>query len=136
MRMPDVFHRSAGPSESLLQRDPATTAQFFEVFRRENRFMPEKRLMFAVLEDAIICFQKYAPARNHREARLFCEAESWIFESDSDWWFSFENICAHLGIDPNYLRRGLAPSDRARSKAANRRGERAAADKRKYRGAA
>ena len=99
--------------------------------------MPEKRLMFAVMEDAVLCFQKYSPARNHREARLFGEAESWIFESDSDWWFSFENICAHLGLDADYIRRGLMRGHRTRAaKAAARRAEGVAPEKRKYRGAA
>jgi hypothetical protein len=63
--------------------------------------------MLAVLEDAVTCFQKYALAYNGKGKRPFCEAEDWILEKNSKWFFSFENICAALGLDPNYVRRGL-----------------------------
>jgi len=66
--------------------------------------------MFAVLEDAIMCFYKYALARNGRSERLFREAQDWILEQNSDWLFSFENICSTLRPDPTYLRRGLTQS--------------------------
>jgi hypothetical protein len=92
---------------SLFQPDPVLPAQYFETFRRKMPLEPEIKLMFAVLEDAIMCFHKYALARNVRSERLFREAEDWILEQDSDWLFSFENICSTLGLDPSYLRRGL-----------------------------
>jgi len=63
--------------------------------------------MLAVLEDAIECFCKYARARDGNSERLCHEAEEWFLERNSDWPFSFENICEGLNLDPNYLRRGL-----------------------------
>ncbi|HYY24922.1 MAG TPA: hypothetical protein VE689_05475 [Candidatus Udaeobacter sp.] len=114
MRISEVSQTIAGQTGSLLQPDPLVPAQFFEIFRRQKVSVPEKKLMFAIMEDAIICFQKYASVRNHREMRCFREAESWIFNKDSDWWFSFENICAHLGLNPNYIRRGLTPAKKTR----------------------
>lgn len=39
--------------------------------------------------------------------KLFQEAEEWIFERNSRWPFSFENICDGLGLDCGYLRLGL-----------------------------
>jgi len=66
---------------------------------------PEKTLMFAVLLDAVECFQKYAG----REAnRLFKDTDEWIFEDDHEWPFSFINICEAVDIDPKYLRKGLS----------------------------
>jgi hypothetical protein len=41
--------------------------------------------------------------------KRFAEAEAWILETDSEWIFSFINCCEVLGIDPDYLRRGLLP---------------------------
>ena len=107
MKIPPVSQFLAGQTGSFLQPDPLVPAQFCAIFRCQKASVPEKRLMFAVMEDAIICFQKYAPARNAREMRRFREAENWIFSKDSDWWFSFENICAHVGLDPDYVRRRL-----------------------------
>jgi hypothetical protein len=95
---------------SLFHSDPVLPAQYLETFRRKIPLEPEIKLMFAILEDAIVCFYKYALARSRKKERLFREAEDWILEHDSDWIFSFENICSTLGLDPSYLRRGLTQS--------------------------
>ena len=54
--------------------------------------------MFAVLEDAIYCFQSYASAQDSIRSRLFLQAKDWLMEDDDDdWLFSFANICAVFG---------------------------------------
>ncbi len=78
--------------------------------------MPEKRLLLAVLEDAVITFQRYATSTRRRGQRLFREAEAWIVSDDVDWACSFQSICDALGFDSRYLRQGLlAWRDRQRS---------------------
>ena len=67
----------------------------------------EKRLMFAVLLDAVECLKKFARLRQSRTDRLSKDAEDWIFEDDRDWPFSFINICEAVGLNPQYLRDGL-----------------------------
>ncbi|MBI2985271.1 MAG: hypothetical protein HYY45_00745 [Deltaproteobacteria bacterium] len=91
----------------LFQPDTLLPAQYLETFRRKAHLEPEKRLLLAVLEDAIACFQKYLFARDSKGRTLFREAEEWILEEGSDWLFSFENICELLGLDPRYVRQGL-----------------------------
>lgn len=88
----------------LLQVDMLLTAQYFAAFGRERRVEPEKRLMLAVLEDAISCFREYISARDGRRRNLFHEAEGWILEENKDWLFSFDNICEALGFELKYLR--------------------------------
>jgi len=63
--------------------------------------------MLAVLEDALDCFQKYAVVREGQGQQLFDEANHWIASNDRGWFFSYENICDTLDINPEYLRRGL-----------------------------
>jgi hypothetical protein len=63
--------------------------------------------MLAVLEDALDCFQKHAAARDGHGQALFDEALAWIASDDRGWFFSYENICETLEINPEYLRRGL-----------------------------
>lgn len=93
---------------SLFQPDTLLPAQYFETFRRKAHLEPERRLMLAVIEDAIIaCFQKYASARDAKGKAVFRDAEGWILEDDRDWLFSFSNICEVLGFDPQYVRLGL-----------------------------
>ena len=92
---------------ALFQPDSLLSTHYFETLRRKTILEPEKRLMLAILEDAIHCFQDNLFARNVRGRRLFEEAEEWIVEADGDWVFSFENICEALGFNPAYVRQGL-----------------------------
>ncbi len=95
--------------DSLLQPDTFLPAQYFETIRRENHLDPEKMLMLAVLEDGVICFQKYISTRDEREKRLLSEAEEWLLmeQNGEDWLFSFDNVCETLGLNPGYIREGL-----------------------------
>jgi hypothetical protein len=63
--------------------------------------------MRAVLEDALGCYQKQFVSHTRRERRLAQEAEEWVFSDNDRWLFSFVNICRALGLEPEYLRRGL-----------------------------
>ena len=63
--------------------------------------------MLAVMEDAIATFQNSVPGANRRQRRLLRETEEWIQSSNTSWPFSFENICAALNIEADYLRTGL-----------------------------
>lgn len=67
----------------------------------------EKRLMLAVLEEAVATFQRHIDARNRSGQRIFQEAQEWILSPDADWPFAFENICYALDIEPEFLRSGL-----------------------------
>jgi hypothetical protein len=67
----------------------------------------EERLMLAMLESATEDFQKYVLAKDKKGKHLFQEAEDWILETDSPSFFSFENICEYLQLDPSYMRQGL-----------------------------
>jgi hypothetical protein len=86
--------------------DPTDAGVIEKVFKKTIH-EGEKELMMAVLQDAVECFQAYVLAERPREKRLFQEAEDWILEKNSDWFFSFENICETLQLHPDYLRQGL-----------------------------
>jgi hypothetical protein len=50
---------------------------------------------------------KYSQTKTHRGKRLFAETEAWFWSQDHMYLFSFESICGHLQLDPDYIRRGL-----------------------------
>jgi hypothetical protein len=77
-------------------------------FRRGVACEPEKELMLAVLEDAIKTFQDNFTAIASRKKRLFEEIREWFFSDDAKWVFSFVSVCGALGLDPDYLRKGLS----------------------------
>ena len=93
-------------NNSLVFRDP-TDSGLLERLLRKNIQEGEEGLMLAVLADAVEYFQKYALAEDEKGKKLFQEEEEWILEKNSDWLFSFENICEALRLDPNYIRQGL-----------------------------
>jgi hypothetical protein len=95
---------ASGPS--LFQADELAPYDFEENCRRKDRYGPEERLLFAILEDAISCYQTYLLARKQPERLLFKEAEWWIFNDGAEF-ISFNNICDALRINPAYVRRGL-----------------------------
>ncbi len=67
----------------------------------------ERRLIYAILEEAILSFQTHAFAHTRRGQRLFREASDWIMSND-DAPFSCAWICQHIGIDETYLQKQLA----------------------------
>lgn len=92
---------------SLFHQDPAIPAIYAETLRGRSALEPEKMLMLAVLEDAVYCMQKNLRATSRKGQRLMRETEDWLHEEDSDWLFSFNNVCDALGLDAPYLRQGL-----------------------------
>ena len=91
-----------------LDADIIVPSQYFDRIRPETSAQPEKRLMLAVMENAIATFQHSIPGATCRQRRLLKETEEWVSSDDTSWPCSFENICALLGIDADYLRNGLA----------------------------
>jgi len=91
---------------SLIELDVLLADQYFATFRRKE-LEPEKQLMLAVLEDAVTCFQRYIFGRNRWARTLYNETEDWICDENTDYAFSFDNICAVFGLDPKYVRDGL-----------------------------
>ena len=92
--------------ESLFQPDTLLPAQYHDGFKRQT-LEPERELILAVLEDAVVCFQKYFRSTGEKEKRLFEDTEEWFVSDDREWIFSFINICDLLGLDPDYVRKGL-----------------------------
>jgi hypothetical protein len=97
---------------SLFQPDTLLPEQYLDTFRRKLHLEPEKKLMLAILEDAIACYQKYLFARDSKGKALFEEAEEWVRGSGGSV-FAFDSVCELLGLNPDYLRRGLAEWKRA-----------------------
>jgi hypothetical protein len=93
--------------QELFQPDTLMPSQYFDRIRRRASLDGERRLMVAILEDAIDVFRKHADARDRKRQTMFADAAAWIESGDKTWIFSFENICDVLGIDIDYLRAGL-----------------------------
>ena len=112
----DIHEKAAG----IFAPDTLLASQYFDRIRRRRDLTGEQRLMCAIIEDGVEVYLKHCAAKypNHRE--LFDAAEQWIETKDRTWIYSFDTICDYLGVDSDYLRRGLrAVKLRARGQSAS-----------------
>ena len=93
--------------ESLFEEDVILPEQYFERLRQKGDFPAEQRLLFAVLEDAVHCFQANLFARTLRRQQAFEEAEQWLLEPKMDATVTLEYVCDVFGFDAEYVRTGL-----------------------------
>jgi len=95
------------PLARFSEADDSVELRFYRIHKTKNPAQPERALLFAVLSEAIETFKKFRFAKSVRGRVLFREAEQWICDGDSDYLFSFKNICDVMGMNPPLLRRGL-----------------------------
>jgi hypothetical protein len=69
---------------------------------------PERRLMIAVLEDAMRIYEGHARSCDKKGQRRFQEAARWFASNAVEWPFSFLGICSTLGLEPQGLRARMA----------------------------
>jgi len=77
--------------------------QYYPTF---SHWRGDHYLRLAVLNHAINEIGKELPG-NKRSERFAREAMEWIERDEKEWPLSFMNICAVLGIEIEYLRRGI-----------------------------
>jgi hypothetical protein len=92
---------------SLFQVDTHAAQQYHDTYRRRIPQQPEIRLILAILEDAINCYQDNIFALNKKRTQLYKDAEEWFMSDDASWVFSFVSICSLLNLEPEYFRQGL-----------------------------
>jgi hypothetical protein len=88
----------------LVSEDPLSLRERLKQLSYQER---EKRLMLAVLTDAVGCIERY---RNGRGVQSWVECRAalrWILDQDRKWPFSFENICLALDLNADRLRLAL-----------------------------
>jgi len=87
--------------------DLLTPEQYYGGVRAQHPAAePIRRLMLAVLEDALRCLQM-SPNGRRAARKAIAEAEHWIFERGLQGPFTFENVCETLGIQADNLRNGI-----------------------------
>ena len=100
---------SAGLTDIMLPNQ-LLPCQFFGAMG-SGGLCSERRLMLAVLVDAINILQRWNPTSRARKSRIFVDAAQWVLRRGTNYPFSFDNVCDALDIDPEMLRqrlRGLA----------------------------
>ena len=102
------IHATADDLPSIFQGIGILPSQYGTMGRRKLPGEGERKLLFAVLEDAI---RVYIKNRNRGEASLndpdFIEAAEWLNSDEEEGPFTFLRVCEGLGINADRLRTGI-----------------------------
>ncbi len=107
MKSPNFSSTGLVDSQSSFEANAVLPAQFYNARRGTASVERLRRLMFAILADAIRCFQTKSGAHDAAGRRQFAEAKSWILSDEENGVFSFIGVCDALDIDPGSLRKWL-----------------------------
>ncbi|MGA7870524.1 MAG: hypothetical protein WCA22_06465 [Candidatus Binatus sp.] len=82
--------------------------QYAEARSKKLPTQGERKLLFAVLEDAIRCYLTHRDAGpTSRDNPEFREAAEWLSSDEESGPFAFVRVCETLGINANHLRAGI-----------------------------
>ena len=87
---------------SPLDQD-SDNGDFWDNLRRKGHGYPEQDLLLAVLKDALINYRTGL----RRPTKTFHADRAWFFDNDADRLFSFESVCAVLGLSAGKIRQHL-----------------------------
>ena len=79
------------------------SANYWDTVRRQGHCCPEQDLMLAVLKDGLINYRR----RLDRPKSKTCDDREWFFGGENKRLFSFESICAVLGLSAQRIRKCL-----------------------------
>ena len=103
----------------ILEPDTFLPSQFYGNRVLSRHLAGEKRLMIAILRDAVECLEKYRGDRNSSGKELYQNALEWVADKNTEWLFSFDNIFELLGFDPDYMRVHLLKRERSLARPAH-----------------
>ena len=81
--------------------------QYYESLVGSHTLSGERKLLLAILEDALRCYVRGRNQNSAAERAEFSDVCGWFDEGCKPYVFSFESVCANLDIDPQYLRQRL-----------------------------
>jgi hypothetical protein len=102
----EILERGQDPAQ-LLQPECMLPVQYNTLVRKRSAPDGERRLLAAVLKDAMRAFIMNMDGCRPRERRDFMEAYQWFHAKNQSGIFAYEAICEALGLEPEPLRRWL-----------------------------
>lgn len=97
---------ASDPVGGLFEPDVVLPTQFFDL--NGGIGGGERKLMAALLADGIESYISACTGRCAEDEDSKREAFEWVETKDTAYIFSFDSVCASLGVDADYLRIGLS----------------------------
>ena len=98
-------HDDLDDLRSVLDVQPAE--ENAEAYRRAWALCGARRLLMALLLDALRCYQRGFLSQVHRKRRLFRETERWLMREGTGAAISFSEVCDGLGLDAERIQNRL-----------------------------
>jgi hypothetical protein len=125
-----LTHRTIDPRKQRLTTQPNGSAgnddrshvfgaeiilpiQFAHPRNVEGRCEGERRLMLAVLEDAVVTLKSHLRGPSVHSRRIAAEIENWLASGSCSHTFAFATICDVLGFDVPAVRQAIGEWTRA-----------------------
>ena len=86
---------------------PLMPQQYYDLIARRHLVDGERRLLFAVFEDAIRTYVSTMHAKSLSRRREFEEVRDWMDIRGEDGVFSFDSLCSLFHVDADLLRHQL-----------------------------
>lgn len=94
--------------EKLSKGDAIARSQYYDSRTGQDDNAPLKRLMLAVLGDALDCLRSGASNEpSAAQCKAADEAAEWVRNTTDEHLFAFNSVCETLGIHPGALRESL-----------------------------
>ena len=87
--------------------------QYAQARNAEGRCAGERRLMLAVLEDAVVTLKTHLRGPSVHSRRIVAEIENWLASGSTAHTFAFATICDVLGFDVFAVRQAIKEWTRA-----------------------
>jgi hypothetical protein len=102
------IHAAADDLPSIFQGIGILPSQYGNMCRKKLPAEGERKLLFAVLEDAVRCYLKNRDSgQTSRSDPEFLEAAEWLSSNEETGPFSYIKVCEALGINADFLRTGI-----------------------------
>ncbi len=106
-----ISREGANPKTQRAEVDgvfPLMPQQYYDLISRRRIIDGERRLMFAVFEDAIRSYVMCMSSKSQARRKEFEEVRSWMDLRGHHSVFSFDSLCDLFEIDPDLLRGQLS----------------------------
>jgi hypothetical protein len=87
---------------------PLMPQQYYDLISRRHLVDGERRLLFAVFEDAIRTYVSTMHTKSLSRRKEFEEVRDWMNIKGEEGVFSFDSLCSLFNVDADLLRRQLA----------------------------
>jgi len=108
-------------SSALFGVEAILPIQFWGAGQKSDRGQPERRLMLAVLQDALLTLVVHAKQTSGKSRQTVQDTWRWFASDSRSHPFAFGAICDVLGLDVGYLRSAVRRLQKTADKASYRR---------------